>query len=110
VNSRANPWPSEKDVPSMTGTGGRDNHPSTNTLAAASLVIGAITGHVARTQIQQRVEIVHHMVDVPSEVTPEQLESLRQALLRIAERKNGVAMAGIIGGSGLCPGSFSGRS
>jgi hypothetical protein len=93
-------------------TPGDASYPHANTLAVASLavslggllvcgfpaLIGAIIGHIARKQIRQRVAYVRRFLEVqrPADVTPQQHESLERTLVRLCERRNGVALAGII--------------
>lgn len=91
---------------------GYDVHPRANMLAVASLVtslcglllcgfpalIGAIMGHVARTQIRQRVEAAREIVHRPVEVPPEDKESMMRIMMPFLLRRNGVALAGIIVG------------
>ncbi|MEV4517697.1 DUF4190 domain-containing protein [Dactylosporangium sp. NPDC049525] len=57
-------------------------------------LIGAIMGHVARNQIRQRVALLRRFLDTPTESTPEERESLEQALLPLFKRRNGAALAG----------------
>jgi hypothetical protein len=91
---------------------GHDPNSNTNLLAVASLVtsliglflcgfpalIGAIMGHVARKRIRQRVAFGRRLMELhrPPDVTPEEHASFEQAIVRLFNRKNGVALAAII--------------
>jgi hypothetical protein len=95
---------------SASSTPGLDLNPHTYKLAVASLVAslcglllcgfpalaGAIMGHLARKQIQQRIEETRRVVLRPVEVPLEDREAMMRILLRFLKKRNGVALAGII--------------
>ncbi|MEV4141311.1 DUF4190 domain-containing protein [Dactylosporangium sp. NPDC049742] len=60
-------------------------------------LIGAM-GHLARSQIRQRVAFLRRFLDTPTQSTPEERESLERTLLPLFKQRNGVALAGIIVG------------
>jgi hypothetical protein len=109
--SAANQPPS---APAAAFPPGYDGHAHTNTLAVASLatslfglllcgfpaLIGAIMGHLARKQIRQRVAHIRSFLEVhrPADTTAGEHELVERALVRLGNRRNGVALAGIIVG------------